>query len=268
MKTFKGKAIYNPSGKAGEYSYWACNFYKGCSNGCTYCYLKKGVLAHVMGGDKAELKSCFKDEQNAIEVFEKELMQNIEDIREHGLFFSFTTDPMITATKRLTIAAVKICNKNKVPVKVLTKEAGYVYLLGLSTDFEIDKSIIAVGFTLTGHDEMEPGASTNLQRIRAMELCKKSGFKTFASIEPIVDFVSAKNMIGSTLNFCDLYKIGLMSGKKYDVVEAQSFVEWLNDLSKQPKIYLKESIQKLTHYTNEDLDFNFVTRDYDIFKTR
>jgi hypothetical protein len=26
MKTFNGKAIYNPSGKAGEYSYWACNF--------------------------------------------------------------------------------------------------------------------------------------------------------------------------------------------------------------------------------------------------
>ncbi|KAA6320448.1 hypothetical protein EZS27_029784 [termite gut metagenome] len=38
-KPFNGKAIYNPSGKAGEYSYWACNFYNGCSNGCTYCYL-------------------------------------------------------------------------------------------------------------------------------------------------------------------------------------------------------------------------------------
>jgi len=52
-KQFKGKAIYNPSGKAGEYSYWACNFYKGCSNGCTYCYLKKGVLALAFGSSSS-----------------------------------------------------------------------------------------------------------------------------------------------------------------------------------------------------------------------
>ncbi len=26
MTPFKGKAIYNPVGKAGEYSRWACNF--------------------------------------------------------------------------------------------------------------------------------------------------------------------------------------------------------------------------------------------------
>jgi hypothetical protein len=27
MKRFNGKAIYNPQGKAGEYSNWGCNFY-------------------------------------------------------------------------------------------------------------------------------------------------------------------------------------------------------------------------------------------------
>ena len=36
MEKFNGKAIYNPSGKAGEYSTWACNFYVGCSNMCEY----------------------------------------------------------------------------------------------------------------------------------------------------------------------------------------------------------------------------------------
>lgn len=33
-KRFNGKAIYNPSGKAGEYSQWACNYFTGCSNEC------------------------------------------------------------------------------------------------------------------------------------------------------------------------------------------------------------------------------------------
>ena len=56
MKEFNGLVIYNPSGRAGEYSYWAANFYVGCSNGCTYCYLKKGRGKKVLGGDTAELK--------------------------------------------------------------------------------------------------------------------------------------------------------------------------------------------------------------------
>lgn len=30
----KGKAIYKPAGKAGEYAKYACNFYVGCSNDC------------------------------------------------------------------------------------------------------------------------------------------------------------------------------------------------------------------------------------------
>ncbi|MCL2434964.1 MAG: hypothetical protein FWD09_02345 [Lentimicrobiaceae bacterium] len=68
MKKFKGKAIYNPSGKAGEYSYWACNFYTGCSNGCQYCYCKRGVMAHTWS-DTPKLKACFKNKAHALEVF-------------------------------------------------------------------------------------------------------------------------------------------------------------------------------------------------------
>lgn len=56
---FNGKAIYNPSGKAGEYSDWACNFYTGCSNNCDYCYCKKGVMSHVWS-DTPKLKKCFR----------------------------------------------------------------------------------------------------------------------------------------------------------------------------------------------------------------
>lgn len=263
------KAIYNPSGKAGEYSYWACNFYVGCSNGCQYCYCKKGMLKNVMGGDYPTLKKCFKDEKHALEVFEKELLQNVEELREHGIFFSFTTDPMLTETFLLTRNAVNICQRENVPVKILTKMGGT--LLDELVSFEArecywKKDLIAFGFTLTGHDELEPGASTNKERIYAMKRLHALGFRTFASIEPIIDFRSAKDVIMSTLGFCDLYKIGLMSGKKYDQVEAQGFVEWLREIPEEPKIYLKESLQKLTRYTTEELDDNFVKRDYNMFK--
>ena len=40
-------AIYIPSGKAREYSPYACNLYLGCSHACEYCYtpdaLRRGL---------------------------------------------------------------------------------------------------------------------------------------------------------------------------------------------------------------------------------
>lgn len=79
MKEFKGKSIYNPSGKAGEYSRWACNFYVGCSNGCEYCYCKKGLLAKAMGRDKPQLKD-FKG-KDPLDEFDKEVIDNVYDNR-------------------------------------------------------------------------------------------------------------------------------------------------------------------------------------------
>jgi DNA repair photolyase len=269
MKTFNGKAIYNPSGKAGEYSYWACNFYVGCSNGCEYCYCKKGIIAKQLGGDKPTLKKCFKDETDARVIFKKEVNKNIDSLKENGLFFSFTTDPCLKETFSLTSFAVDYCMSLNIPVKILTKQ--FVSDFTLFNWVHIDnqknyKKLITIGHTLTGHDELEKNADTNKRRIESMKLLHNSGFKTFASIEPIVDFESSKSIIKQTLGYCDLYKIGLMSGKKYDVVEAQSFIEWLNGLN-QPKIYLKESLQKLSRYTNEELGEYFVNRDYKLHES-
>lgn len=275
---FKGKAIYNPSGKAGEYSYWACNFFKGCDNDCDYCYLKKGVLARNWT-PYAVLKQCFRNEDHAIQIFKKELIQNLKELQEKGLFFTFSSDPALPKTWLLTCRAINICRDYDVPFKILTKRTDWLidqFLFELEANGTIwnrDPKIHlwAFGFTLTGHDELEKNASKNIERIMAMKKLKAAGFKTFASIEPIIDFWSARRMIEATIDHCDLYKVGLQSGKKYDVVEAQSFVEWLNELPQcnntgHPKIYLKESLQKLTRYRNEELDSFFVTRDYNIFK--
>jgi len=270
---YKGKAIYNPSGKAGEYSYWACNFYVGCSNGCTYCYCKKGLLKAVMGSDEPTLKKCFLHEGQALDIFEKEIKQNLSDLRKYGIFFSFTTDPCLPETWPLTCEAINICRKYDVPFKVLTKR----------TDWEIEdfireyqttgyiwqrtakKHLWAFGCTLTGADELEPYANTNAERIAAIIKLHDAGFKTFISIEPIISFELAKTMIKASVGYCDLYKIGLMSGKKYNQEEAGYFVKWLSELSEQPKIYLKESLLKLSRYESHELGKNFVSRDYNIW---
>lgn len=255
-------AIYKPAGKAAEYSKFACNFYTGCSNDCSYCYCKRGVMSHVWS-NAPRLKKCFKDEAHALEVFEKELKANLPELQKSGLFFSFTTDPMLPETIELTDIATDIATGWSVPVIILTKRADWVDSLLPKMPLNF-RDMYAFGFTLTGHDELEPNASTNQERIAAMKRLHDAGFKTWASIEPIIDFQSAKNVINASIDFCDLYKVGLMSCKKYDVVEAQTFVEWLNELEK-PKIYLKDSLQKLSRYTNEELDKYFVNRNYNIF---
>lgn len=265
-------AIYRPKGSAQEYAEWACNFFVGCSNLCQYCFLKKGRGAKILGGDVPTLKKCFKDEQHAMEVFNNELYSNRPELQKHGLFFSFTTDPCLRETFNLTMRATKLCLQNNIPVKILTKVSVWVDIFLINVKFSDNdnflpgwKSLIAFGFTLTGHDEIEPGASTNQERIEAMRKLHNAGFKTFASIEPIVDFESSFKMMQRSRQFCDLYKIGLMSGKKYELNQVNWFISVVLDQFNASKIYFKDSLLKAAGIDCKDLPANCVSRDYNMF---
>lgn len=276
IKQLNGKAIYSPKGKAGEYAKYACNFYVGCSNDCDYCYCKRGVLGHAMGGTTPTLKKCFKDESDAYKSFMREVQNNLDKYRKHGIFFTFTSDPLLPETQQLTNAAVLYAVAQGVPCKLLTKRA----------DFDIPRSfyehtdLIAFGFTLTGHDEMERGASTNVERIEAMRALHKAGFRTFASIEPIIDLKSSAKMIRQTLGFCDLYKIGLMSGKRN--YTPQEVMDFMSDviriiildgsfkLNERIKVYWKDSVLDYIKMPREDYNYCAkksitVSADYNMF---
>jgi DNA repair photolyase len=283
MKQFDGKAIYNPSGKAGEYSRWACNFYVGCSNGCQYCYLRKGILKPTMGGDKPTLKKCFKNEGHAFIVFREELKANSSDLRKHGLFFSFTTDPMLPETIALTKAAINECVDEMIPVQILTKKTGWIPDKncvncdgqsnrngGFPCVGERWKKYVSFGFTLTGHDELEPNASSNAERIEAMRKLRESGFKTWASIEPVIDFESSFKMVLDSRHVCDLYKIGLESGKKYDIGLLNKFIDDVIEYTEYfgCKLYFKDGLLKQAGMSRSALPANCVTRDYNLFKNR
>lgn len=282
-KEIKGKAIYSPKGKAGEYAKYACNFYVGCSNDCSYCYCKRGLLGHAMGAPVATLKKCFKDEQDAIAKFCKELVSNLKELQQHGLFFTFTSDPWLPETKALTIEAVSFAISWEIPCQILTKRADF--LPDIPELWLQYKSYIAFGFTITGHDELEPGASTNAERIEAMKKLHEMGFKTFASIEPVISLPESSQMIVQTLGFCDLYKIGLLTGKreycKSDVVQfvlmtSQTLALYRADsvTTCKPHVYWKDSVFDYIGYTRKELDeasvmFKgmLVNADYNIFQS-
>lgn len=274
-KRFSGKAIYQPSGKAAEYSPWACNFYIGCSNDCEYCYCKCGVMSHVWSTEP-KLKKCFKDEAHAIDIFEHELRRNLEPLREWGLLFSFTTDPMLPETRTLTIEAAGIALSYGVPIQILTKCTEWLYDENFRIPLErsylwvFKKHLIAFGFTLTGCDDKEPGASLTDERIEAMRELHKMGFKTFASIEPVIDPALSMQMIRTTKDFCDLFKVGLISGKGkgfYDDCHLSVFWNSLIDLTERGcKIYPKDSLLDHLQEDRTSLEGDFVNIDYNIFQ--
>ena len=279
-KVLNGKAIYSPKGKAGEYAKYACNFYVGCSNDCDYCYCKRGLLGHAMGAPKATLKKCFKDEAHAFDVFRKEVKANLEVLRKHGLFFTFTSDPMLDNTRQLTINAVGHAVSFGIPCKILTKRADFIdYLPGEWFFNEWYKSRIAFGFTLTGIDEMERGASTNAERIAAMKRLHIAGFRTFASIEPIISLNMSGEMITKALGHCDLFKIGLLSGKKnYTRKDVLNFVNNINQIIREHnryngadiKVYWKDSVPEFLGMSRDEFPevtmyAHCVDADYNMF---
>lgn len=247
-----GKAIYTTKGAAREYGRIGCNFYKGCPHGCEYCYLKRGAPSAQLGGSEAVLKKCLVNEDRALEIFCAEGRKHLDALKEHGVFFSFSTDPMIPETRDLTISALNFTIYNGIHAKILTKNADFIDYPRFQLNMKATRAreFVEFGFTLTGHDDMEPNASPNHERIEAMRLLHHNGFKTFASIEPVIDWISARKVICLSLDCCDHYKIGLRSGVKndyYDLLQSGNAIRDLTELiaTAGRTVYLKESTRAM-----------------------
>lgn len=250
-----GKAIYTTKGAAREYGRIGCNFYTGCPHECEYCYLKRGAPSKQLGGNVVKLKKCFKDEADAIAKFKQDIERYKDVLRQTGVFFSFTTDPLISETRKLTLMAMLEANKNSIPVYILTKDASFIHDAKFMERVveDLDGTFldgVHWGFTLTGRDDMEPNASSNFDRIKAMQCMSSMGFNTWASIEPVIDWTHANMVVEMSLDCCDHYKIGLRSGVKKDYYDLVRSGMWMDDLTKKitgacRTVYLKESARKL-----------------------
>lgn len=248
-KPFRGRAIYQPSGAAGEYSQWACNLFNGCSNRCDYCYNRHSMTAKVLGADEVTIKkqllmAKYIDDNGDTqmlpwdEVVLEEIGQNSEQIiRDGGLFLSFVSDPLLERTAPYTKTVLEICWKREppIPVTILTKSAWWLdqwrwhddkYLPCVADVMLQHKDHLQLGFTLTGMEYMERHCISNTQeRIDAMKWAREQGLYTWASIEPVIDYQMALDVITRSLPFCREYRIGLASklGIKYDPADVLRF---------------------------------------------
>ncbi len=260
----KGALIYQPQGAAGEYAKWAINLYHGCSNGCTYCYNRRGVLSHVFG-DKPELaapivkardkylnwymkensltahdaipQKVIRDATDtaAIEIVAKDIMRIGEDVicEDGGIFFSFTCDPFdpdIDADMLRMIVFVLL--DRQIPVTILTKNVDWLEIdkwkdfLEPDTDYPDDLlRDLTIGFTITGKDKLEPGAPSTEKRIEALrKLHDEYKIKTFVSLEPITSLAAASEVIKKTYQITDEIRLGAQSPIKKDRYDPNEFV--------------------------------------------
>lgn len=258
-----GALIYQPQGAAGEYAKWAINLYHGCSNGCTYCYNRRGVLSHVFG-DKPELAAPIirqRDKQlneylkknnmtahdaikkgvvgyeglvAALGLVSKDLEKiGIDRIRQDGgIFFSFTCDPFDIEADMLILQQVVLhLLFDRIPVTILTKNVHWVQtvlwkrtLRDLTTDYKDIARLLTIGFTITGKDKLEPGAPSTEERIEALrELHDKYMVKTFVSLEPITSIHTASEVIKKTYKITDEIRLGAQSPIKKDRYDPNEF---------------------------------------------
>ena len=75
VPVFHGKCIYNPNGKATEYSEWTVNYYNGCTHNCSYCYNNHSLMSATVGGTTVRLKKQLVDETTAYKIFQSKLLK-------------------------------------------------------------------------------------------------------------------------------------------------------------------------------------------------
>ena len=247
VPVFHGKCIYNPNGKAAEYFEWAVNYYNGCTHNCSYCFNNHSLMSATLGGTNVRLKKSLVDEQTAYEIFCRELQRHISQIITDGaLHFNFVSDPCLPETIVLNWKCIDYAISKGVPCQVLTKRADWLNHPAVQNALS-HPEFLRIGFSLTGCDEQEPGASPNDERIWAMQKLHQAGIPTWASIEPILDPQRSLDMVARTIDCCDHYKIGILSGKKsYTPQDIRLFVDSVNTLN--PKsVYWKESLREFVH---------------------
>ena len=192
--------IYEPKGKAREYSPLALNVYSGgCDHGCKYCYcfnIMRGAWNNTPR--PRDLRSLPGEAAKA----------------SRQILLSFISDPYCQAeqTHRKTREALGALCDAGCSAAVLTK-GGTRCLDDLATFARWPGGRVKVGATLTFNDpalsvEWEPGAALPCDRIQALKELHTAGVKTWASIEPVIVPSESLAIIEASLPFVDGYKVG------------------------------------------------------------
>jgi len=253
--------IYEPRGKAREYSPLSANLYSGCNHNCKYCY-----VPNIFG--KSYDQSNIYPRREILRELEKDCKKFAST--EKQVLLSFTTDPYNSLEKdlRITRDALKLFLKYQIPVSILTKSNSCLQDIDVFKKFPKDS--LKVGMTLTFDNDKdsldwESGASLPNERLDCLKTLKENNITTWASFEPVIIPSQSLVMIKKSLPFVDHYKVGKINN--YQGLDKT--IDWTNFLSNvvsilreaQKPFYIKkdlrESASAVKLYGNEVLADEF-----------
>lgn len=197
--------IYAPRGQAGEYSRLATNPYRGCGHKCRYCY-----VPNVLRMKRAEFDAGAVPRHNFLSRLRRDAVKyKMAGITNVNIMLSFTTDPYHPGDTSLTRQTIQTLIEQDLSFGVLTK-GGTRSFRDLDL-FRKDRDFFACTVTSTEPTfaaKWEPNAAPPHDRIAALREFAKHGIFTWVSIEPTLSIRHALDVVLSTHEFVDLYKIG------------------------------------------------------------
>jgi len=195
--------IYEPKGKAREYSPLALNVYNdGCDHGCDYCYCKNIRYGKWSTNPKPrDLAGLDREARKA----------------DSQILLCFMGDPYCLAerTHRKTREALGTLKSNRCSVAILTK-GGTRCLDDLKLFLDWPEGRIKIGATLTFNSSAkssihEPGAASPEDRIEALNVLHAHNVKTWVSIEPVLEPLESLAILEKSLPYVDGYKVGKLN---------------------------------------------------------
>lgn len=249
--------IYEPQGRAREYSPLALNYYQGCTHKCAYCYVPR--INERFGRHYEECKPNL--DLKALEASAKKYQGC-----EKQILLSFTGDPYCGVEPETTTRVLEVLKKYNHKVAILTKGGKRVL-----RDLDLIKSFgdrIKIGATLTFYDtdvsrKWESGAADPKERIEVLRTLHEEGVKTWVSFEPVIIPTDSLKLLKEVSTFVDSVKIGKINN--YQGLDKT--IDWGRFIFEAVRIcrdsnlpfYIKKDLQKYNrgvylsgNETNED----------------
>ena len=252
--------IYEPAGRAREYSPLALNYFNGCDHGCKYCYVPAMMN---------RFNSAYQHDSVISPTEFSKLKLSAKKMHGCGkqILLSFTGDPYCNAENGETRQVLEILNSFGHKVAILTKNPEKA-LKDLDVILKFGDRI-KVGSTLTfsnEHDskEWESGAASPQSRIAGLRKFAEAGVKTWASFEPVIIPQQSLDCLLSISGFIDHVRIGKLNNYKGldKKIDWAMFIFDVVRICKTNKVpfYIKKDL--LVHNNGVYLSGNEVDEDY------
>jgi len=208
----KCKLIYEPKGRAAEYSALACNIYRGCDHGCIYCY-GPGVTRK----SREDFASSTTRAASFLETLTKEATWCAGAGITEKILLCFTCDPYqrLDAKLGLTRQAIQILKGAGLNIQILTK-GGTASLRDLDLLTPTDAYAATLTFTDTAYgwamsSQWEPHAAPPGERMGALRIYHKTGVPTWVSLEPVIEPRESLALIEAVADYTDHFKVGKLN---------------------------------------------------------